>query len=218
MRRQFKIGSEALGKAAKRLRDSAARRRRGRREAAQGAASRGGLDGARLQGRGASEEETPPPAGPDGPRLGMIGAGAYAGYRVVRERQNGPEPVDAGRLRPRARRDARRLVPGVRPAAGPGRLTARPGRPRRMSAARAWTGPSTTRASAGGRRRPRRCAEAVALAGRRAGRGGAAVQAAVPMSGARHRRASEGRVSACRLLEMTYPATPDANRGRSEHP
>jgi hypothetical protein len=96
VRRHAKIGSEALGKAAKRLRDSqpgdAVADEKLRKELRRAAASMA------LGYKAAAhpKKKRRRRLGRTVFALGMIGAGAYAGYRVVRERQNGPRPVDAG--------------------------------------------------------------------------------------------------------------------------
>jgi hypothetical protein len=92
VQQQFKIGREALGKAARRLRNSdpgdavtdetlraELRRAAGAMASGYQAASHPKRRRRRL-GRTVIA-------------VGMIGAGAYAGYRVVRERQNGSAPV-----------------------------------------------------------------------------------------------------------------------------
>ena len=90
----------------------------------------GGGDGVGLRGPAAHPKKRRRRVGRTVLAVGMIGAGAYAGYRVVREtRQNGAEPMPR-RRRPRARRDARRIVPGLRPPAGAGRLNRSHPRPR----------------------------------------------------------------------------------------
>jgi hypothetical protein len=92
VRRHVKVGSEALGKAARRLRDSEPgdavadeKLRSELRRAAVAMAS--GYQAA------AHPKKRRRRLGRTVLAVGMIGAGAYAGYRVVRERQNGSEPV-----------------------------------------------------------------------------------------------------------------------------
>jgi hypothetical protein len=96
VKKQFKTGSDALGKAARRLRDSEqpadalgdqklhAELRRAAAAMAMGyAAASHPKKRRRRLGRTVLA-------------VGMVGAGAYAGYRVVREtRQNGAEPMPA---------------------------------------------------------------------------------------------------------------------------
>jgi hypothetical protein len=92
VRQQFNVGREALGKAAKRLRSSdpgdavtdetlraELRRAAGAMASGYQAASRPKKRRRRL-GRTVLA-------------VGMIGAGAYAGYRVIRERQDGSAPL-----------------------------------------------------------------------------------------------------------------------------
>ena len=95
MKKQFKTGSDALGKAAKRLRNSEpadavgdqklhAELRRAAAAMALGYAA------------AAHPKKRRRRVGRTVLAVGMIGAGAYAGYRVVREtRQNGAEPMPA---------------------------------------------------------------------------------------------------------------------------
>ena len=92
VQRHLKVGSEALGKAAKRLRDSEPsdavtdeKLRKELRRAAAAMAS--GYTAA------AHPKKRRRRLGRTVLAVGMIGAGAYAGYRVVRERQNGSEPA-----------------------------------------------------------------------------------------------------------------------------
>ena len=92
VQRHLKVGSEALGKAAKRLRDSEPgdavadeKLRSELRRAALAMAS--GYQAA------AHPKKRRRRLGRTVLAVGMIGAGAYAGYRVVRERQNGAESV-----------------------------------------------------------------------------------------------------------------------------
>ena len=92
VQRHLKVGSEALGKAAKRLRDSEPsdavtdeKLRKELRRAAAAMAS--GYTAA------AHPKKRRRRLGRTVLAVGMIGAGAYAGYRVVRERQNGAAPV-----------------------------------------------------------------------------------------------------------------------------
>src|SRR4249920_2786189 len=92
VRRHVKVGSEALGKAARRLRDSepgdALTDEKLRTELRRAAAAMAiGYQAA------AHPKKRRRRLGRTVLAVGMIGAGAYAGYRVVRERQNGSEPV-----------------------------------------------------------------------------------------------------------------------------
>ena len=96
VKKQFKTGSDALGKAARRLRDSEQPGRRGwRPEAPRGAPPCGGGDGVGYAAA-AHPKKRRRRFGRTVLAVGMVGAGAYAGYRVVREtRQNGAEPMPA---------------------------------------------------------------------------------------------------------------------------
>lgn len=92
VRHHAKVGSEAMGKAAKRLRDSepvdAVTDEKLRKELRRAAAAMAlGYKAA------AYPKKRRRRLGRTVIAVGMIGAGAYAGYRVVRERQNGSEPV-----------------------------------------------------------------------------------------------------------------------------
>jgi hypothetical protein len=92
VQQQFKIGREALGKAARRLRDSdpgdavTDERLRAELRRAAGAMASGYQAASHPKKRRRRLGRTVL-------AVGMIGAGAYAGYRVVRERQNGSAPV-----------------------------------------------------------------------------------------------------------------------------
>ena len=92
VRRQVKVGSEALSKAARRLRDSepgdALTDEKLRTELRRAAAAMAiGYQAA------ARPKKRRRRLGRTVLAVGMIGAGAYAGYRVVRERQNGAAPA-----------------------------------------------------------------------------------------------------------------------------
>ena len=88
VRRHVKVGSEALGKAARRLRDSAPgdavtdETLRAELRRAAGAMAGGYRAASRPKKRRRRFGRTVL-------AVGIIGAGAYAGYRVVRERQDG---------------------------------------------------------------------------------------------------------------------------------
>jgi hypothetical protein len=92
VQQQFKVGREALGKAARRLRSSdpgdvvTDEKLRAELRRAAGAMASGYQAASHPKNRRRRFGRT-------ALTVGMIGAGAYAGYRVVRERQNGSEPV-----------------------------------------------------------------------------------------------------------------------------
>ena len=95
VQQQFKVGREALGKAAKRLRSSdpgdavTDETLRAEMRRAAGAMASGYKAASHPKKRRRR-------VGRAVLAVGMIGAGAYAGYRVVRERQNGSSPVASG--------------------------------------------------------------------------------------------------------------------------
>ena len=92
VQQQFKVGREALGKAARRLRESepgdAVTDETLRAELRRAAGAMAG--GYRAASRPKKRRRR---FGRTVLAVGIIGAGAYAGYRVVRERQNGSSPA-----------------------------------------------------------------------------------------------------------------------------
>jgi hypothetical protein len=92
VQQHFKVGRDALGKAAKRLRSSDPG------DAVTDATIRAELRRAAAAMAGGYQAASRPKKrrrrlGRTALAVGMIGAGAYAGYRVIRERQDGTAPL-----------------------------------------------------------------------------------------------------------------------------